>query len=452
MNVDHRTLMDLEVIAGPLGSPTLIDVLDRSSTRGGRNAFAARITAPLGSLDEIREVQAALRFLIEHEGAIRDLPGEDEVAAMARYLESNLAPLRRLRGPLAWWEALVIRLRYPEVGEAALDGGILFRLFMTRLEKVQEGLRGGPPLLERLAGRLEEHLSARPLQEALRWDEGRWTGLQALRADRLIREEGRRAVRELIELVYEIDGLASMARATGELGFAFPDFETDEVGLRIEGLRHPFLDDPVENPLILGEDERVLFLTGPNMAGKTTYLKAGGVAVLLAHCGMGVPAAAARLGPFSRLVVAIRTEDSLRDGVSYFQAEARRVRGILDAVTTEGRCLVIVDELFRGTNVQDAREATAAVLRGFALARGSFFLVASHLPEVAEELGDRGLVLRRFEVQDGGGRFEFTYRLSVGLSNQRLGMEVLRREGVLEALERLAPGREQGPPSHTEPS
>lgn len=102
---------------------------------------------------------------------------------------------------------------------------------------------------------------------------------------------------------------------------------------------------------------------------------------------------------------------------------------------------MIVDELFRGTNVKDAFDATTTVLRGFAKVRGSRFLVASHLTEVAGELEDLECVfLRHFEASSVDGKVEFSYRVAPGLSRQRLGMEVLRREGVLDALEALDSG------------
>lgn len=445
MKVDPQTLRDLEVISDPHGAAGLIGHLDRSSTRGGRNAFARRLGSPLGSVEEIEEVQAALRFLIGTEDLTSRVPGDAEVHALARYIESNFATLRRLRGPMSWYEALTTRLRYPEVYEAAMDGNVRLRAFVGRMREMADALRAGPPLVSRMAAEMDGRLSDPALRASLSWDDGGLRWHRVLKSDRLVREEGRTAIRELIGLLHELDGMVSMARATRELGLVLPEFERAETVLSFQGLRHPFLDDPVENPVNLGAAGRVLFLTGPNMAGKTTYLKACGIAVLLAHCGMGVPARAARLSPVARLLTAIRREDNLREGVSYFQAEARQVRGILEAVTTNGRCLVIVDELFRGTNVKDALEATAAVMRGFAMARESYFLVASHLSEVADRLGDLETVrFSHFGAGSGDGSPDFSYRLAPGLSTQRLGMEVLRREGVLEALELLS-----GPPDRT---
>lgn len=154
---------------------------------------------------------------------------------------------------------------------------------------------------------------------------------------------------------------------------------------------------------------------------------------------MGIPARVASLRPVHRLITAVRTEDNLREGVSYFQAEARRVRGILNAVSDGDPCFVIADEIFRGTNVKDAFDATTAVLSGLLKLDHSRFLVASHLVEVARELERRpGVLFRHFGASPSShGEVEFTYRAEPGVSSQRLGMEVLRREGVLDALKAL---------------
>lgn len=438
MKVDHQTLRDLEVLPDIHPSTTLVDRLDRTVTRGGRNALVRRLGSPLTTIGEVYDVQAALRFLGDEQIRALRLPGKQEVQAVARYVESDLATLGNLRGPKSWWEAVTVRIRYPGHYEAAMEGSGLLRSFVARMEGIQEILEDGPTVLSGFAARIGELTSTPALKHGVSFARKGWTWHGVLQADRLFREEGSAAIRALLEVVHELDALLSMARATSELGLTFPELKAGQMTLRFEGLWHPVLDGPIGNDLIIENEDRVMFLTGPNMAGKTTYLKACGVAVLLAHCGMGVPARRASMGPVARLITALRTEDNLREGVSYFQAEARRVRTILHDVAGGAPCLVIVDELFRGTNVKDAFDATTAVLRGFARVRGSRFIVASHLTEVARELEDlRCVFLRHFEASSVNGKVEFSYRVAPGLSRQRLGMEVLRREGVLEALRAL---------------
>jgi len=415
--------------------PSLIDHLDRTVTGGGRLAFARRLTTPLGSAKEIAEVQAALRFLRAHPEPERDLPRRGEVETIVRYVESRFATLSRLRWPGRWWEAAWIQLRYPELQAHALQGTGAVRSFVPRIAHLREFLRDGPPVLSGLADELGDVLDEEPFRSILSGEgiSRAWDGV--LRLDQRIRDDGRDGIRTLLGVIYELDALLSMTRVTEELGFSFPRVDEEDELLQVEGLVHPFVRDAIPNDLVMRPGHRVLFLTGPNMAGKSTWLKACGVAILLAHCGMGVPAREARMGFFSRLISAIRTEDSVWEGVSYFQSEARRVKAILDAVSTDGPCFVVADELFQGTNVNDAIDATRAVLRGLAKAGGSRFIVASHLSEAVHELrGDEAFRFLHFRASSSDGDLRFDYSLQPGVSDQRLGMEVLRKEGVLDAL------------------
>jgi DNA mismatch repair protein MutS len=422
--------------------------LDRTVTRGGRLAFARRITTPLGSAKEIAEVQAALRFLRAHPETERDLPRSGEVEAVSRYMESRFATLSRLRWPGRWWEAAWIQLRYPELQAHALQGTGMVRSFLPRIARLRDVLRDGPPVLSGLGDELGKVLATEPFRGLLsgRGIPGAWDGV--LRLDQRIRDDGRDGIRGILGVIYELDALLSMTMVTAELGFSFPRVDEEEEVLRVEGLYHPFVRDAVPNDLVMRPGHRVLFLTGPNMAGKSTWLKACGVALLLAHCGMGVPAREARMGFVSRLISAIRTEDSVWEGVSYFQSEARRVKAILDAVSADGSCFVVADEIFRGTNVNDAIDATRAVLRGLALADGGRFVVASHLSEAVHELrGREGFLFLHFQASSSGGDLRFDYSLQPGVSDQRLGMEVLRKEGVLDALRAFESWRSRPAPS-----
>lgn len=199
------------------------------------------------------------------------------------------------------------------------------------------------------------------------------------------------------------------------------------------------LDNPVGNPLRISPDERLIFLTGPNMAGKSTYLKAAGVAVYLAQLGMGVPARSFRLTPFDCLFSGINTTDNLRLGQSYFYREVRRVRDLTDILARRLTTLALFDEMFKGTNLKDASDACMAVLTGFSACDNSAFVVASHIAELAEGVdylpGSRFL---HFGAIAEDGHLVFDYRLRNGVSQQRLGMVILDREGVLAALAALA--------------
>jgi DNA mismatch repair ATPase MutS len=260
--------------------------------------------------------------------------------------------------------------------------------------------------------------------------------LHVLADDRTMRQDARPAIERLIRLVHELDALVSMADATRARGFVMPEIVDGAGEVQADRLYHPFLAEAVRNDLVLDERRRLLFLTGPNMAGKTTYLRACGIAVYLAHLGMGVPATAMRLSVFDGLYSAIGLNDNVREGISFFRAEALRVKDVARALAAGEHVLGILDEPFKGTNVRDALDASRAVLRRLARARGSAFLVASHLVELAGDLESLPeVVTRRFEAREDGRELRFDYVARPGVSEQRLGMRVLEEEGVFALLE-----------------
>jgi DNA mismatch repair ATPase MutS len=129
-----------------------------------------------------------------------------------------------------------------------------------------------------------------------------------------------------------------------------------------KGLYHPLIADAVKNPVCVDQPARLLFLTGPNMAGKTTYLRALGTALYLAHLGMGVPATNFSFSPCGVLISGIMVSDDVRRRISFFRAEALRIKAVAEAIARGHRVVALLDEPFKGTNVKDALDAFRSVL------------------------------------------------------------------------------------------
>jgi DNA mismatch repair protein MutS len=438
MRIDQDTLRDLEVQSPTAGGPGLLDHLNRTRTRGGREAFRRRLTHPLSTAREVRAVQDALRFIEANRAAFAALPTDSAIAELNRYLSSRVTTLRSLAGPALTVESWWIRVRYADIHQEATRGTQIVAAFLATVDELLLHLEDPPSLLAEYVREVRALLGSSQLR-MLRTRAPRFSGTaHTLLLDSVARDSAKPALRRLIEIVFEVDALISMSDVTAEKVYTYPAVEEDFRGVELHDLYHPFLEKPVTNDLQLSPGVRLVFLTGPNMAGKSTYLKAVGVAVLLAHTGMGVPAGECRIGVLDRLVTAIRTEDNLHAGVSYFQAEARRVGEIARMLADGRRCLVIADELFRGTNVKDACDASLTVLEAFSTVANGRFIVASHLTELADSLEKlHGVLLRRFEAATSDEDLRFDYRIRAGVSTQRLGMRVLEREGVLGVLSSL---------------
>jgi DNA mismatch repair ATPase MutS len=239
-----------------------------------------------------------------------------------------------------------------------------------------------------------------------------------------------------LQLTYELDALVSLADVTGEHKLVMPCIVHGPVQIVATGLVHPALPQAVPNEVELNQERRVLFLTGPNMAGKTTYLRAIITALYMAHLGMGVPATRFHFVAVERLLTSISLRDDLHDGVSYFRAEALRVKAVAEAIAAGFRTVAIMDEPFKGTNVKDAFDASLEILKRFAASTNCLFVVSSHLIELGEQLNmTANIDYRYFEANESKERLSFDFVLHNGVSSQRLGMRVLREEGVFELLD-----------------
>ncbi|HEX9106740.1 MAG TPA: hypothetical protein VF832_05925, partial [Longimicrobiales bacterium] len=447
VRIDEQTTRDLEIFQAQGRGGSLFDMLDRTRTAGGRDALRARFRKPLRDARRIRSVQDSLRFIRAHRGVFERLPPATQLAEVTHYLSSNLVTSASGEWLGAAVQAVWAFVFYRDLYREAAAGTAATRRLLDSVETFLVGafLADATGEIRQILQEMSELLEDRHLRAARARRVGWGIHLQVLAADRAIRQDARAPMERLMRLVYELDALVSMADAGAARGFVLPQIVDPPGEVQVEGVYHPFLTEAVRNDLVLDERRRLLFLTGPNMAGKTTYLRACGIAVYLAHLGMAVPATAMRLSVFDALFTAIGLLDNVREGVSFFRAEALRVKEVARALAAGEHVLGILDEPFKGTNVRDALDASRAVLRRLAHARGSAFLVASHLIELADDLQSVPQVMsRRFEAREDGRELHFDYLARPGVSAQRLGMRVLEEEGVFALFDG---GREDTPPS-----
>lgn len=256
--------------------------------------------------------------------------------------------------------------------------------------------------------------------------------------DLIFRFRNRDEVKKLLRHLYHLDVYLAVARTAQERNFVFPKaLSTGCDELVIEGLCHPQVKNAVTNAVQLGSNKNIIFLTGANMAGKSTFMKSLSIAMYLAH--MGFPVAAGRLEfpVMDGIYTNINLPDSLGMGASHFYAEVLGLKKVAKKLS-EGRNLFIVfDELFRGTNVKDAYEATIAVVSAFAAKRNSIFVISTHIIEAGEVLKAQhnNLQFLYLPTTMEGTKPVYTYRLKEGITNDRHGMVIINNERILEILE-----------------
>jgi DNA mismatch repair protein MutS len=231
----------------------------------------------------------------------------------------------------------------------------------------------------------------------------------------------------------ELDVLACYAERAAHLGLVRPRLD-DSPGLQIRGGRHPVveaaLDTPfVPNDLQLDSGRRLLVITGPNMGGKSTYMRQTALIVLLAHAGCFVPAEEAVIGPIDRIFTRIGSADDLAGGQSTFMVEMSETANILHNATPQS--LVLMDEIGRGTSTYDGLSLARACAEHLAHTVGSLTLFATHyfeLTTLAQTLP--GVANIHLDAAEYGEQLVFLHRVKDGPASRSYGLHVAQLAGV----------------------
>ena len=241
------------------------------------------------------------------------------------------------------------------------------------------------------------------------------------------------ALQECAGALAEIDVLANLAERSDALDYRAPVL-ADREGIRIEGGRHPVveraLDTPfVANDLSLSEEERMWLITGPNMGGKSTFMRQSALIVLLAHTGCFVPAERACIGPIDRIFTRIGAADDVAGGRSTFMVEMSEAANILH--NASARSLVLLDEIGRGTSTYDGLSLAWACAAHLAGELRSFTLFATHYFELTElSRHFTGIANVHLDVLEHGREVAFMYRVRPGPANRSYGLQVAALAGV----------------------
>ena len=235
-------------------------------------------------------------------------------------------------------------------------------------------------------------------------------------------------------IVAELDTLAALADVAGREGYARPVL-TDDFELTIAAGRHPVVermmprDKFIPNDVQLPEDARLVILTGPNMAGKSTLLRQVGLIVVLAQAGSFVPASAATIGVCDRVFTRVGASDNLVRGQSTFMVEMAETSAILHLATR--RSLVLLDEIGRGTSTYDGVSIAWAVSEHLHNSVGCKTIFATHYHELVQ-LADELAAVRNFNVgvREVGDQVLFLHRLQPGGADRSYGIEVGKLAGL----------------------
>lgn len=437
MRTDSTTLQDISIFH-PDEKDSLFHLLDFTRTEGGREELRRLFRNPHNSISSIQSTQ---QLLLALSAQLEQWPQEITNGTMLvvdKLMDYPLDPIDQ--HPLSlnnffyrWLHAgdySMLRFSVKHLGD--LCRGLEKIAALVKQLEDMEGLRY---LLKRLQVLLEKEpikrIASKDPLEAFSQKETLYYG-------RELRGPHKNDVLELMQIYHRFDASYSMATAMVKFKCQLPEWvDSDKPVFDATGLYHLMVPTPVTYNLTLDEQHHFLFLTGANMAGKSTLIKAVGAAVYLAHLGMGVPAQKMRISLFDGICSNGQVADNIARGESYFFNEVQRIRHTIETINDGKKWLVLMDEIFKGTNVEDAMKCSLTVIEGLLGRSGSLFILSTHLYEMAQSLKEKsGISFRYFETGIQNGELQFTYQLKEGVSNDRIGYLILTREKVVELLKK----------------
>ncbi len=440
LDLDYQTLKELEIMYGDGSGLTVFDLLNRTVTPGGSELLRKKFRNPLCNKEEIVSRQASITYIMDRFESWDIKAFKDLMDPVERYYYSKAEPVSSNHKVAIYLEGLIDVIRSKNFRQTLFNGARITIVFVSLLSNFLSRISSNnlPSLLQEITGTMARILGSEPFSRIiLKGLDKEVNSLQLIYYDKLFREKHKAEVIYLVSHLYELDVLISMAKASREYGLVFPEIiDSGKPEMEAEGLYHLFLKHPVGNSTRFNSKNNFLFLTGPNMSGKTTFLKSCGIAVFLAHLGMGVPATSMRMTLFQCLFSSLNTTDNLSLGYSYFYSEVLRIKEAAESLRNHEKSFMIFDELFKGTNVKDAYDGSILVIDGLMKWKSSLFILSSHLLELENAIRNYpNTFFQHFDSAVINGKPVFTFGLHEGISNERLGLLILKNEKIDEMLD-----------------
>ncbi|HSK14343.1 MAG TPA: hypothetical protein VK907_14075 [Phnomibacter sp.] len=437
MQIDKTTLIDLAIFHAE-EDQSVLNKLNYCQTHGGRQWLKYILSHPHSSIKPITDTQQSLQVIIRHLDAWPQDITNGTIMVLQRFFDSQIDTIPRNPGAS---DAFMYRIFHgPDFGLIRYTIGhvIDFVKGMHRLTQLLK-MDDLPAPLQRLWDQTQKLLQPATMQDMLQQDKKKMTKSRTLRYGHFVLYNCKDKIGEMIEIFSQLDAYYSLAKASVELDLHFPTFTNDQRPyIAAKGLYHILLQTPIPYNLEMSHDNNFIFLTGANMAGKSTFIKSVGLAVYLAHIGMAVPSEEMELTLFHGMLSNIQVADNIVKGESYFFNEVQRIKNTIIKINDGQKWLVLIDELFKGTNVQDAMRCSSAVIKGLLKIENSLFILSTHLYEIGDELRSYpNIAFRYFETNVTETQLTFSYQLKDGISNDRLGYLILQREGVVDMIDKL---------------
>jgi len=431
---DKQTLEDLNLL-GKYKQHSIFSLFNKVSTTGGEKLLGEMFQTPLTDPGAINKRSAIFRYFQSKQ---LSFPFNNKQFSMVdNYLSGN--------GGKLYLTALIT------LGKKKLLGAIIrdeeYKNIQSSLQQTIALLKNCKTFISQLSNDKDhpfynEVLAVKNILDdpKLEWLATEQTDRLSLTKmagyDHLLRHTMRMALTTVIETFYQLDVYIAVANLSRAKNFSYAKALPREDNLfTAVALSHPGIEKAVANPVSFHQNSNMIFLTGANMAGKSTFMKAFGINVYLAHMGFPVAASHMEFSVKQGIYSSINVPDNLDMGYSHFYAEVLRVKKVAGEVSNGKDLVIIFDELFKGTNVKDAYDATLAVTAAFSEYSNCLFIISTHIIEAGEVLKQQSNIQMLYLPTIMNGNVpKYTYQLQPGISSDRHGMMIIENEGILELL------------------
>ncbi len=436
---DKQTLDDLNLL-GRYKSNSIFSIFDQTITIGGGRLLENMFQQPLTEVESINKRSEIFSFF-EALNVALPFDGE-EFEIVENYLRSPESKNRIVAGCNITKSKLLHFITHDKEYKLLQDGLEKTIPFFFKLKPWMK-------TIEKAAVNTPYHNKAKKIVDFLSREQlnvvSELSALpsfplsfqKVLKFDYIFRGLFHSEIEDLLNELYELDVYIAVSDVSRKKSFSYAKaVAKKEEFIDIKGMYHPCLPKAVKNDVHMGKAQHVFFLTGANMAGKSTLMKSFGVALYLAHMGFPVAANEMVFSIHEGIYTSINVPDNLEKGYSHFYAEVLRVKHVAEEVATNKQLVVIFDELFKGTNVKDASDGTIAIVDAFSRRKGSF-IISTHIMEAGEALRktNNKLFFKYLPTLVKGNVPTYTYTLQEGITDDRQGMMIIQNERILDIIE-----------------
>jgi len=446
-DTDKQTIGDLELFTDKKNGNSIYSIFNKTATVGGQDTLYEMLNNPVSDLDFLQKRKEQINFFFLHDFHLK--LHKRQFDYIEYYLKTRRSPLRDNIID-ARFDALSNKISlnsdYYTITEGIFHIVQLLIDLDTFIEEAKMLMM--PVILEQELEKIKKITSSKKLTGLLNKPPKQARDLsywQINKLDQFFRVTEKNAFRDLLTTVYKIDVLRTLSQIMKNEGFSLPEYynETQTVFDVVDGF-HPFLASPVKNSFSFNQESTLCFVTGPNMSGKSTFLKTVGLMIYLSHVGFPVPAKSLKTSILDGLFTTINLTDNMNLGYSHFYSEVKRVKDLVLKIKPDSRFLIIFDELFRGTNVKDAYDASLMIISALAKIRNNIFFISTHILEIAETIDNKDTIMFRcFGSELINQQPIYDFKLKEGISEERIGLLIIKNESILQILDEIVRNQEK---------